>query len=143
MLTTGSWPAQSVSQCILPVEFQKSCEEFSKFYLRARTGRKLTWQTNMGTVDLLATYGGGSRKHILVVNTYQACILLLFNENEMMSYQQISEATNIPSTDLKKQLQGLSYQKSKQILNREPQIKEITNDTIFTVNENFTSKLVR
>lgn len=38
--------------------------------LQTHSGRKLTWQTNMGTVDLRATFGNG-RKHELNVSTYQ------------------------------------------------------------------------
>lgn len=57
VLTTGSWPAQAAAQCHLPEELRSACEEFEKFYLRTRTGRKLTWQTNMGSVDVSSTFG--------------------------------------------------------------------------------------
>lgn len=56
VLTTGSWPAQSAAQCNLPEELQQARDEFEKFYLRTRTGRKLTWQTNMGTVDVTSIF---------------------------------------------------------------------------------------
>lgn len=39
------------------------------YYLKAHSGRKLTWQTNMGSADLKATFG--SKRHELNVSTYQ------------------------------------------------------------------------
>ena len=60
VLTTGSWPAQTSVQCRLPEELQKAGEAFERFYLKARTGRKLTWQMNMGTVDVASTFGNQS-----------------------------------------------------------------------------------
>jgi len=60
VLTTGSWPAQSAAQCNLPSELKAASDEFEKFYLRTRTGRRLSWQTNMGTVDILTTFGSKS-----------------------------------------------------------------------------------
>jgi hypothetical protein len=42
------------------------------------TGRKLIWQTNMGTADLRATLGGKKRE--LVVTTQQMFLLLQVSE---------------------------------------------------------------
>lgn len=59
VLTTGSWPAHWAAQCHLPEELRLASEEFERFYLQTRTGRKLTWQTNMGTVSVSATFETG------------------------------------------------------------------------------------
>ena len=48
MLTTGSWPTQMAARCSLPRELEACCEEFRAFYLASHSGRKLSWQTNMG-----------------------------------------------------------------------------------------------
>ena len=70
VLTTGSWPNQSTSKCNLPRELEECCEIFRSFYLDSHSGRKLAWQTNMGTADLRVEFGGG-RRHELNVSTYQ------------------------------------------------------------------------
>ena len=70
VLTTGSWPNQSTSKCNLPRELEECCEAFRSFYLDSHSGRKLAWQTNMGTADLRVEFGGG-RRHELNVSTYQ------------------------------------------------------------------------
>lgn len=141
MLTTGSWPAQSAAQCHLPKEFENCCEEFQQFYLRARTGRQLTWQTNMGTSDIQACFG--NKKHLLVMSTYQSCIVLLFNNADQLTYREIADATGIPPIDLKRNLQSLACVKGKQILVKEPMGRDINDGDVFTVNDKFTSRLFR
>ena len=120
VLTTGSWPTQACANCNLPRELERCCEEFKTFYLGTHSGRKLTWQVNMGTADLRASFAKGAKRHELTVTTYQMCILLLFNEVEQMSYQEIAQATEIPSADLKRALQGLACVKGKSVLRKEP-----------------------
>ena len=52
VLTTGSWPTQSTAKCNLPRELERGCEAFKAFYLASHSGRKLSWQTNMGNAGL-------------------------------------------------------------------------------------------
>ncbi|TYH19247.1 hypothetical protein ES288_A05G337800v1 [Gossypium darwinii] len=59
VLTTGSWPTQPSITCHLPFEMSALCEKFRSYYLgthtadiRSHTGRRLSWQTNMGTADI-------------------------------------------------------------------------------------------
>ena len=54
VLTTGSWPTQSSAKCNLPRELERGCEDFKAFYLASHSGRKLSWQTNMGNTGALA-----------------------------------------------------------------------------------------
>lgn len=53
----------------------------------------------------------GDKKHELNVSTYHMCILLLFNEADRHSYQDILTATAIPAADLKRALQSLALVK--------------------------------
>ncbi len=48
VLTTGSWPTQTAPKCTLPREVDEACTRFKDFYLSTHSGRKLSWQTNMG-----------------------------------------------------------------------------------------------
>ena len=48
VLTTGSWPTQTAPKCTLPREVDEACTRFRDFYLSTHSGRKLSWQTNMG-----------------------------------------------------------------------------------------------
>ncbi|CAH9099607.1 unnamed protein product [Cuscuta epithymum] len=142
VLTTGSWPTQSVTPCNLPTEILGVCEKFKSYYLGTHTGRRLTWQTNMGTADLKATFGKG-QKHELNVSTYQMCILMLFNNSDMLSYKDIEQATEIPLSDLKRCLQSLACVKGKNVLRKEPMSKDIAKDDLFFFNDKFTSKFFK
>ncbi|XP_039124803.1 cullin-3A-like [Dioscorea cayenensis subsp. rotundata] len=142
VLTTGSWPTQPSPPCNLPAEILGVCERFRAFYLGTHTGRRLTWQTNMGTADLKATFGKG-QKHELNVSTYQMCILMLFNSSDHLSYKEIIQATNIPAADLKRCLQSLACVKGKNVLRKEPMSKDIAEDDAFYFNDKFTSKFFK
>lgn len=142
VLTTGSWPAQSSVTCNLPTEMSALCEKFRSYYLSTHNGRKLTWQTNMGTADLKATFGSG-QKHELNVSTYQMCILMLFNNADRLSYREIEQATEIPASDLKRCLQSLALVKGRNVLRKEPMGKDVSEDDTFYVNDRFSSKLYK
>ncbi|KAL5539225.1 hypothetical protein UlMin_046103 [Ulmus minor] len=142
VLTTGSWPTQPSVTCNLPAEMSALCEKFRSYYLGTHTGRRLSWQTNMGTADIKATLGKG-QKHELNVSTYQMCVLMLFNNADRPSYKEIEQATEIPASDLKRCLQSLACVKGKNVLRKEPMSKDIGEDDIFFVNDKFTSKFYK
>ncbi|CAK8533522.1 unnamed protein product [Lathyrus sativus] len=142
VLTTGSWPTQSSPQCNLPSEILGVCEKFRAYYLGAHSGRRLSWQANMGNADLKATFGN-SRKHELNVSTYQMCVLMLFNNADRLTCKEIEQATAIPMSDLKRCLQSLALVKGKNVLRKEPMSKDIGEDDAFFFNDKFTSKLFK
>lgn len=142
VLTTGSWPTQSSTTCNLPSEILGVCEKFKNYYLGTHSGRRLSWQTNMGNADLKVTFGKG-QKHELNVSTYQMCILMLFNNADQQSYKEIEQATEIPATDLKRCLQSLACAKGRNVLRKEPMSKDIGEDDVFFFNDKFTSKFYK
>ncbi|PWA94803.1 Cullin [Artemisia annua] len=142
VLTTGSWPTQSCVACNLPTELLSLCDKFRSYYLGIHSGRKLSWQTNMGTADLKANFGKG-QKHELTVSTYQMCVLMLFNNADQITYKEIEQATEIPSLDLKRCLQSMACVKGKNVLKKEPMSKDIEEEDVFLVNDKFTSKFYK
>jgi len=76
VLTTGYWPTQSTNNCNMPPQITKCCEVFKKFYLSNHNGRRITWQTNMGSAEIKAQYG--AKKHEIECSTNHMVILLLF-----------------------------------------------------------------
>ncbi|XP_022774482.1 cullin-3A-like [Durio zibethinus] len=142
VLTTGSWPTQPITTCNLPPEILGICEKFRNYYLGNHTGRRLSWQTNMGTADLKATFGK-VQKHELNVSTYQMCILMLFNNVDQLSYKEIEQVTEIPASDLKRCLQSLACVKGKNVLRKEPMSKDIADTDTFLFNAKFTCKFYK
>ncbi|XP_057447618.1 cullin-3B-like [Lotus japonicus] len=142
VLTTGSWPTQPSPQCNLPTEILGVCDKFRAYYLGTHSGRRLSWQTNMGTADLKATFGKG-QKHELNVSTFQMCVLMLFNNADRLTCKEIEQATAIPMSDLKRCLQSLACVKGKNVLRKEPMSKDIAEDDAFLFNDKFTSKFFK
>ena len=48
ILTTGFWPVDQSSRCILPEKAQRCANVFKDYYLSTHGGRRITWQYNMG-----------------------------------------------------------------------------------------------
>lgn len=68
------------------------------------------------------------RKHIISLSTHQMCILMLFNNRDRYTYEEISNETDIPAKDLTRALQSLAMGKATQrILIKNPKTKEIGN----------------
>lgn len=85
-----------------------------------------------------------TRKHILQVSTYQMVILMLFSNKEKWTFEEIKHESDIPDKDLIRAIQSLAMAKTSQrILIKEPKAKEILATDVFTVNDGFTSKLIR
>ncbi|XP_034230690.1 cullin-3 isoform X2 [Thrips palmi] len=171
VLTTGFWPTQSATpKCSIPTAPRNAFETFRVFYLGKHSGRQLTLQPQLGSADLNAVFFGprreegegrdgassstslmssgsgpsGPRKHIIQVSTYQMCVLMLFNNRERLSYEEIKNETDIPERDLIRALQSLAMGKATQrILIKTPRTKEIESDHAFQINDSFSSKLHR
>lgn len=86
---------------------------------------KLSWQTNMETADIKAVFGKGQKLE-LNVSTFQMCVLMLFNNSDRLSYKEIEQATEIPTSDLKRCLHSMACVKGKNMLRKEPMSKERT-----------------
>ncbi|KAJ8767678.1 hypothetical protein K2173_018236 [Erythroxylum novogranatense] len=140
VLTTGFWPTYKSSDLILPLEMARGVEVFKSFYNRKANSRKLTWIFSLGTCHLNGRF---EQKTIeLVVSTYQAAILMLFNEADRLNYADIIAQTNFTDGDLVRLLQSLSCAKYK-ILNKETNTKTVSRTENFEFNHKFTDRLRR
>jgi len=145
VLTSGFWPGPPGAPCKLPSEIQECCSRFETFYLAKHTGRRLTWQPNHGSADIKAHMP--KSKHELNVSTFQMCILMLFNNHHILSYQDIQSQTNIPVDELKRHLMSLYVNPKAKILSKsgadKEKSKEPQDDDQFEVNFAFECKLFR
>ncbi|PWA73494.1 Cullin [Artemisia annua] len=108
VLSIGSWPSQltRATTCNLPPEIIRLSENFRTYYLGIHKRRKLTWQTNMGSAAIKATFG--TKQYELSVSTYQMCLQSL----------------------------ACAAEEKKNVLRKEPISTDINEDDVFTVNEN-------
>ncbi|KAL7253373.1 hypothetical protein ACSBR1_007828 [Camellia fascicularis] len=123
VLTTGFWPSYKSFDLNLPAEMVKCVEVFREFYQTKTKHRKLTWIYSLGTCNLNGKFEPKTIE--LIVTTYQASVLLLFNASDRLSYQEIMTQLNLTDDDVVRLLHSLSCAKYK-ILNKEPNNKTIS-----------------
>ncbi|CAK9229050.1 unnamed protein product [Sphagnum troendelagicum] len=140
VLTTGFWPSYKSSDLALPAEMVKCVEVFKEFYQTKTKHRKLTWIYSLGTCNITGKFD--AKPIELIVTTYQAAVLLLFNTTERLSYTDIKGQLNLTDEDVIRLLHSLSCAKYK-ILNKEPNSKSVTQTDYFEFNIKFTDKMRR
>ncbi|XP_050376175.1 cullin-1-like [Argentina anserina] len=140
VLTTGSWPSYESFNLNLPSEMRRCVEIFKGYYETKTKHRKLTWVYSLGSCHIIGNFD--TKTIELVVSTYQAALLLLFNAADRLSYSEISCQLNLPENALVRILHSLSCGKFK-ILIKEPTTKIISPNDTFEFNSMFTDRLIR
>jgi len=140
VLTTGFWPTYKSMDLALPQEMVESIEAFKMFYEGDNKHRKLTWIYSQGTCVLKGNFD--ARPLEMVLSTLQASALLLFNEVDELSYQEVQERLNLPEEDVSRLLHSLSCAKYK-ILTKDPATRTISKLDKFAFNNKFTDRMKR
>lgn len=140
VLTTGFWPSYKSFDLNLPAEMVRCVEVFKEFYQTKTKHRKLTWIYSLGTCNINGKFDPKPME--LVVTTYQASALLLFNVSERLSYSEVKTQLNLTDEDIVRLLHSLSCAKHK-ILNKEPNTKAVAQTDYFEFNSKFTDKMRR
>ncbi|KAJ6894996.1 cullin-4-like isoform X1 [Populus alba x Populus x berolinensis] len=121
VLTTGYWPTYPPMDVRLPHELNVYQDIFKEFYLSKYSGRRLMWQNSLG--------------HCTVV-------LMLFNDAQKLSFQDIKDSTGIEDKELRRTLQSLACGKVR-VLQKLPKGRDVEEDDSFVFNEGFTAPLYR
>lgn len=140
VLTTGFWPTYKFMELALPKEMVECVETFKDFYEAHFVHRKLTWIYALGMCHVKAAF---TAKPIeLQISTFQAACLLLFNETDSLTFEEVKERLNLPNEDVIRSLHSLSCAKYK-ILTKTPEGKTIDAGDVFSFNAKFTDRLRR
>uniref|UniRef100_A0A667ZAS0 Cullin-4A n=1 Tax=Myripristis murdjan TaxID=586833 RepID=A0A667ZAS0_9TELE len=140
ILTMGYWPSYTPMEVHLPAEMVKLQEVFKLFYLGKHSGRKLQWQPTLGHAVLKTEFKEGKKE--LQVSLFQTLVLLMFNEGEEFSVEEIRTATGIEEGELRRTLQSLACGKAR-VLNKNPRGKDVEDGDRFNFNNDFKHKLFR
>ncbi|XP_001515026.2 cullin-4A isoform X1 [Ornithorhynchus anatinus] len=140
ILTMGYWPSYTPVEVHLPSEMVKLQEVFKTFYLGKHSGRKLQWQTTLGHAVLKAEFKEGKKE--FQVSLFQTLVLLMFNEGDEFSLEEIKMATGVEDNELRRTLQSLACGKAR-VLNKNPKSKDIDDGDKFIFNGEFKHKLFR
>ncbi|XP_068107302.1 cullin-4B isoform X2 [Hyperolius riggenbachi] len=140
ILTMGYWPTYVPMEVHLPPEMVKLQEIFKTFYLGKHSGRKLQWQSTLGQCVLKAEFNEGRKE--LQVSLFQTLVLLMFNEGEEFSFEDIRQATGIEDSELRRTLQSLACGRAR-VLVKNPRSKDVDDGDKFTFNDEFRHQLFR
>ncbi len=141
VLGTSFWPLSAPATSFAPPpEIVATYERFEKFYHNKHSGRKLTWLWQSCKGDIRANYVKGAKTpYTFQVSTFQMAVLLLFNERDENSYDDISNATQLTTEALDPVLQILVKAK---VLLQSP-AGAFKPETNFKLNYDFKSKKIR
>ncbi|XWS19848.1 hypothetical protein CRYUN_Cryun31cG0051900 [Craigia yunnanensis] len=140
VLTTGYWPTYPPMDVRLPHELNVYQDIFKEFYLSKYSGRRLMWQNSLGHCVLKADFPKGKKE--LAVSLFQTVVLMLFNDAQKLSFQDIKDSTGIEDKELRRTLQSLACGKVR-VLQKLPKGRDVEDDDSFIFNEGFTAPLYR
>ncbi|ESA43090.1 hypothetical protein GE21DRAFT_6732 [Neurospora crassa] len=97
ILGTGFWPlVPPNTSFVAPAEISADCDRFTRFYKNKHEGRKLTWLWQLCKGDIKANYMKGAKMpYIFSVSAYQMAILLLFNEKDQYTFEELASITQL------------------------------------------------
>lgn len=167
VLTSNFWPMDSMGGAVSrdengvrnqyqwPPEIKMLQDSFTKFYLKERNGRQLTWLGFLGNAEIRCVFPkipgkegmlGRERRYEITVSTSGMVVLLLFNDvppGESLTFETIQEQTLIAPAELQRILFTLAVLPKAKVLNKEPATKSIKPGDRFSFNESFASKSIK
>ncbi|KAK0621493.1 Cullin [Bombardia bombarda] len=139
ILSAAAWPSYADVRVLLPEEVLEQITHFDSYYKSKHTGRRLTWKHNLAHCVVRARFDRGPKE--LLVSSFQAVVLVLFNEVEnkdggVLSFDQILQATGMADAELQRTLQSLACAKVR-VLTKHPKGRDVNKTDTFTVNRAF------
>ena len=98
------------------------------------------WQNSLGHCVLKAEFPKGRKE--LAVSLFQTVVLMLFNDAEKLSLEDIKDSTGIEDKELRRTLQSLACGKVR-VLQKFPKGRDVDDGDTFTFNDTFIAPLYR
>ncbi|EEA06069.1 cullin family protein [Cryptosporidium muris RN66] len=140
VLTISTWPSLMVSDLELPEEMQQYTRHFEEFYHKETTHRKIVWVHGYGQCIILGTWCPDDGNYEFHCNTFQACILLLFNHYKELSFSQIQSLLKVDETILRKHIASLTKPDIKILKQSFKDTSETETEYYFQIDNDFTSQ---
>ena len=141
ILGAGFWPLQAPTTTFAPPALLvKQYERFTHFYADKHGGRKLTWLWNLCKGEIRANYIKSSKvPYTFQVSTYQMAILLLFNDSDTVTYDDIASTTILAKETLDP---SIAIMLKAKVLTASPEGKTEPG-TAYSLNYNFKNKKLK
>jgi Cullin family/Cullin protein neddylation domain len=156
VLTTVHWPTYTEDKMVLPPQIEMCTNHFRNFYNSRTSQRLLRWVYSLGKATLETRMFVGKKPYSKIelhVSTHQMCILLMFNDTDSLTYEDVWEAIrskapreskDVPSGEelVKTSMLSLTT-KRYPLLIKEPRGREVRSTDAFTLNSKFISSRKR
>ncbi|GAA5805708.1 hypothetical protein HPULCUR_011232 [Helicostylum pulchrum] len=106
VVSQAIWPTFPTSEIVLPKKMLQSQAIYTKFYTLKNNGKKLIWQNLLSSCVVTGHFLQGSKE--ITVSVSQAAILILFNQRQTMTLNEIAKATNLGTKELSRLLTSVS-----------------------------------
>ncbi|ELU43488.1 Cullin-4B [Rhizoctonia solani AG-1 IA] len=127
----------TASHVDLPPHMAEALHRFEVYYKEKHDRHRMAWFHSLGTVTLTSRFPGGNKE--ISVSTYQALVLLLFNEQDQFSAAEIQRRWRLGQEDLTVTLQSLALGKKHVLLRADRKTtKDIALEDQFKWNSGFT-----
>jgi cullin-4 len=137
VLSAAAWPTYPDVPVVIPADIKTAIDEYERHYKSKHSGRKLDWKHSLAHCQMKANFSKGTKE--LVVSSFQAIILLLFNDiaaSEHLSYEFLKSESGLPEAEVKRTLQSLACAKLRP-LQKHPKGREIAETDTFSVDASF------
>jgi len=142
VLTNGLWGNMQNVLCKLPEELNDCTKKYEDFYKMEHTGRHLVWNAGVGECELKSLFC--QKPYTFILNVYQASVLMLYNNAESYTFQQLIDHTKLPADILMKQLLTVTNPKmGKLLIKGNIKTPKFTPDEIVQINKAFASTSLR
>ena len=102
VLRTGTWNFRGNESLKLPSPLSRSCEYFTNFYKLQHPDKNLLWIPSSSVCEVRSTIY--EKFYIFTLTTYQATIIMLYNDKDVFTFQELLNFTKLPSDILSAQL---------------------------------------
>lgn len=90
VLSAAAWPTYPKVDVAVPADIKTALDDYERHYKSKHSGRNLVWKHSLAHCQMKAKFGKGTKE--LVVSSFQAIVLLLFNkvpDGQSLSYEAI------------------------------------------------------
>jgi hypothetical protein len=142
VLTSGLWGNMQNVVCKLPDDMNLCTKKFEDFYKLEHVGRHLVWNAGVGECEVKSLFC--AKPYTFILTVYQSSVLLLYNNADCYTFQQLIDQTKLPTEILKKQLLNLTNPKmGKLLIKANLKTPNFTPDETVQINKAFASTSLR
>ena len=98
VLSSSAWPSYPDVRVNVPEMVLRSIANFEQHYRMKHSGRKLEWKHALAHCQLKSAFAKGAKE--VVVSSFQAIVLLAFNDVDTLSYEELQAITGLGKSSL-------------------------------------------